>query len=151
MKTKLAVLGGIVLGLVLAAGAYTVLVDDTDDTQDAGGRPLNASARDGEGDVVVFIDTAATDGERGAIEDAIAAHPDVMSYEYWDQEESLAEARRLFEDNADMLARITEEPELIPASYRVDLVSKDTGLASSVALDFEDVPGVMRATATMTD
>jgi FtsX extracellular domain len=162
MKTALAVLGGLVAGLAMAGGAFVALSDDGsdgDDTPAAGDkeRPspppvatdqtaaaLGPATRGGE--VIVFLDLDVSDEERRGVEEALDADPEVVAYEYWDQEESLAEARRLFQNNGKMLATINESPEIIPASYRLDVAGTDVESAGRVALDLEELPGVDRTT-----
>jgi FtsX extracellular domain len=159
MKTALAVLGGLAAGLVIAGGAFVALGDEDagDDPPVPGDRErpspsvtdqpaadLGVPTRGGE--VIVFLDGDVSDEERRGVESALEAHPDVVAYEYWDHEESLAEARTLFRDNGEMLAKITEQPEIIPASYRLDVAGDDVESAGRVTLDLEGLPGVMRAT-----
>ncbi len=54
---------------------------------------------------------------------------------------------RLFAENAEMLAKIEQDPGLVPASYRLSLVSKDVRSAVTIITDVEGLPGVLDVTA----
>jgi cell division protein FtsX len=85
----------------------------------------------------VFLDRDVTEAERQGLEAAIDNHPQVASHEFWDQAESLAEARRIFRNHAEML---------VPSSIRITLTHADPATAGQVAADLQDQPGVMQVT-----
>jgi hypothetical protein len=146
MRTAAAALGGVVTGLLIAAG-FVVARDD-----DPAGRGAPEAAADvattapppadRSGDVLVFLDQGVSDEDRRGIEAVLDADPRVAGYEYWDNAESVEEARRLFSRNAEMLAKIEREPELIPSSYRLTVIDGDWQAAGRLAAELEDLPGV---------
>jgi cell division protein FtsX len=52
---------------------------------------------------VLFLERDANDEQLAALEEALAQHPDVEEFEYWDSTASRAEFRRLFERCESML------------------------------------------------
>jgi cell division protein FtsX len=94
--------------------------------------------------VLVFLDRRVTDDERRGIEAVLDDHPQVADYGFWNQAESLAEARRLFSGNAEMLAKLDRDPGIIPSSYPITLTSADPQSAGRVVADLESRPGVMQ-------
>ncbi|HKE75540.1 MAG TPA: permease-like cell division protein FtsX [Acidimicrobiales bacterium] len=142
---------GVAAGALFTLGAVLVL-DDGDSGSDGGDSslagsvaPTADSAADRGGDVLVFLDQDVTDAQRQSIEAWLDRHPEVASIEYWDQAESLAEARRLFRHNPEMLAKIDANPEAIPASYRLALTTAGLGSAGRIAVDADGLPGVLRS------
>jgi FtsX extracellular domain len=154
MRAVIAGLGGVLIGGLLALGAAATIDEGgsgseaREDDAIGGMAPTSTSVDGRDGDVLVFLDRGVTDSQRQSIEASLDNHPEVASYEYWDHAESVAEARRLFSDNAEMLAKIDKDPDLIPASYRVILTSAGLGSAGRIAADVEDRPGVLEAVAS---
>jgi hypothetical protein len=69
----------------------------------------------------------------------------VASFEYWDEAASLEEARHLFRDDAEMLARIEQTPDFAPLSYRTTLADVDRVEAGRIAYQLDEWPGVLEA------
>jgi cell division protein FtsX len=137
---------GLAVGLAIAA--IVVLLNDGD----SGGRSpgvRSASAEvtsttvDRVGDVIAFLEPSITPEQSAAIEQVLSDHPDVADYEYWDHAASLSEALRLFRDNAEMTAKLEENPELVPPSYRVTLVRDDTRSAAELIAVLDGAAGVL--------
>lgn len=102
-----------------------------------------------EGDVIVFLELDISPEQSAAIEQVLVGHTVVAEYEYWDHAASLDEARRLFRDNAQMLAKLETQPELVPPSYRVTLVQADTPSAAELIVALDGLAGVLQATSTL--
>jgi cell division protein FtsX len=101
----------------------------------------------GDQEVIAFLDHDVTEAERRAIEAELEAQPDLVDVEYRTQDEALAEARRLFRDNPEMLARFEDDPGLVPALYSVTLGTADTDVSAQLVGALEDLPGVLAADA----
>jgi cell division protein FtsX len=150
MRTAAAVLAGVIAGLLVAIGLVVTLgPGDSASREDrvAGGTaPTSTTAVDRGGDVLVFLDRWVTDDERRGIEAVLDDHAQVADYQFWDQTESLAEARRLFSGNAEMLAKLDQDPGIIPSSYRITLTSADPQSAGRVVADLDGRAGVKEMT-----
>jgi cell division transport system permease protein len=109
----------------------------------------NVSARWEDGiELIVFLNRDITEDQRAELETTFKENEEVDKFEYVNLEKSNAEARRLFERNEAMLKQIEENPELVPASYRIAPVTKDTGVIASLRQQFDGLPGVMRTTSS---
>jgi cell division protein FtsX len=154
VRTAAAVLGGVVVGLIVAIGLVVTLGRNDSSRREsaatggAGAVSTSSSATsiDRDGHVLVFLERDVTEAERQTIEAALDNHPQVAGHEFWDQADSLAEARRLFRNNAEMLAKLDRDPGIIPSSYRITLTHADPASAGRVVADFQDQPGVMQVT-----
>lgn len=109
--------------------------------------PEPATAVDRGGDVLVFLDEDLTDAERQAVVAELDARSEVATYEYWDEAASLAEARDMFRDDAEMLEKL-DNGATVPTSYRLTLTDVDRVSAGRLALDLENLPGVLEAVVT---
>jgi cell division protein FtsX len=137
---------GLAVGLAIAT--IVVLLNDGG----SGGRSTGAGSASAEvtsttvdrgGDVIAFLEPSITPEQSAAIEQVLSDHPDVAHHEYWDHAASLWEARRLFRDNAEMTAKLEENPELVPPSYRVTLVRDDTRSAAQLIAVLDGATGVL--------
>jgi FtsX extracellular domain len=154
VRTAAAMLGGLVVGLIVAIGLVVTLGRNDSPRREsaamsgAGGASTSSSAVsiDRDGHVLVFLDRDVTEAERHNIEAALDNHPQVSSHAFWDQAESLAEARRLFRNHAEMLAKLDRDPEMVPSSFRITLTHPDPATAGRVVANFQDQPGVMQVT-----
>jgi hypothetical protein len=99
------------------------------------------------GHVLVFLVEGVSDAERRGIEVVLDAQEDVEDDEYWNAEESRAEARRLFRDDAEMLAKI-EAGVHVPESYRLLLRDPSRPNAMVVSSHLDGLPGVLEVTIT---
>jgi cell division transport system permease protein len=87
--------------------------------------------------IEVFIKDSATPEQTKAMEQKIAAMPEVKSYRYISKDQALEEFKRRLGDNADELLRnLTTNP--LPASFRV--FCKDANQVDRVAQRFFDEP-----------
>jgi len=99
------------------------------------------------GHVLVFLREDVSAGDRQRIEATIAADTGVQAYEYWNAEASVAEARRLFRDNPEMLEKIDDGVH-IPESFRLQLRDPSRPSATVVVSHLEELPGVLQVTIT---
>lgn len=99
-------------------------------------------------DAVIFLARHTTEAESAALEDLLASDPAVADFRYMDHEASVAEYEETFCDNEAMLAEGRRNPNLIPTSYRIELVDRDDPDAADLLERLEDAAGVMRVTAT---
>lgn len=109
--------------------------------------PTEASCGSGrDGHVIVFLEEGATDEDRRAVEAVLAASGLVSSFEFWDHEASLAEARELFCDDSETLAKLDSDDVRLPTSYRVVLSDPSRADACAVRVAVARLPGVFRTT-----
>jgi cell division transport system permease protein len=100
-------------------------------------------------EVVVFVNRNITAEEKTALEGVLDEHPQVDKFHFVDTAESEAEYRRLFEDNQAMIERIEENPDLLPNSYRITPVSKETQAILSLTDQLREQGGVLKATSAL--
>jgi cell division transport system permease protein len=124
---SLSLFGG---AMVIRAGADTLSTRWQDDVQ-----------------IVMFIDRDITDEQQEALETTLDEHPEVARFSLFGENESIAEAERLFATNDAMLQRIDENPTMIPNSYRVVPSTVERDAVSSLTVQLAGEPGVMRATS----
>jgi hypothetical protein len=98
--------------------------------------------------LLVFLAQDATDAHLRAIEAVLAASEHVASFGFCDADESRAEAREMFRDDPEVLAKVESGGVHVPTSYRVLLTEPDTADAVAVLREFVDHAGVQRAIAT---
>jgi hypothetical protein len=140
----------LVVGLAVGAGV-TVVVGDNQLAAPAT-LPDDESGSDDQGvdrggHVLVFLIEGVSDAERRGIEVVLDAQEDVEDYEYWNAEASRAEARRLFRDDAEMLAKIDAGVH-VPESYRLLLRDPSRPNATIVSSHLDGLPGVLQVTIT---
>jgi hypothetical protein len=148
MKNVAVGTGCFLAGLAIGAGATVVVGDNElaapavlpDDESGA-----DAQAVDRGGHVLVFLVEGVSEAERRGIEAVIHGLDAVEDYEYWNAEASVAEARRLFRENSEMLEKIDAGVH-IPESYRLLLRDPSTPNAMVVSSHFEGLPGVLEVT-----
>jgi FtsX extracellular domain len=153
VRTAAAVLGGVVVGLIVAIGLVVTLGRNDSSRRESaatsGAGAVSTSSApsiDRDGHVLVLLERDITEAERQTIEAALDNHPQVAGHEFWGQANSLTEARQLFRNNAEMLAKLDRDPGIIPSSYRITLTHADPASAGRVVADFQDEPGVMQVT-----
>ena len=100
-------------------------------------------------EVIVFVDRQITPEQKQALEDKLGDHPEIADSHFVDDDASRAEYERLFEDNQAMLDRIRENPNLLPNSYRITPVSKETQAILSLTEQLRKEPGVLKATSAL--
>jgi cell division transport system permease protein len=109
----------------------------------------NVSARWENGiELIVFLKRDISPDQRTALETVFNENDEVDNFDYMNLEQSNAEARRLFDRNEAMLTQIEENPELVPASYRIKPVRKDTAVIRSLQQQFASQPGVLKTTSS---
>jgi cell division transport system permease protein len=109
----------------------------------------NVSARWENGiELIVFLKRDISPDQRTALETVFNENDEVDNFDYMNLEQSNAEARRLFDRNEAMLTQIEENPELVPASYRIKPVRKDTAVIQSLQQQFASQPGVLKTTSS---
>ncbi len=89
-------------------------------------------------EVLIFLDDDVGSEQRAALEDELVNHHLVSHVDYESQEEAFAQFQELFADNPTLLDSV--DPEVLPASFRVELV--DPEQYAAVASAFEGRPGV---------
>jgi cell division transport system permease protein len=94
-------------------------------------------------EVIAFLKSDTTAGQRSAIETFIKQSPDVGKWHYVDPAASKAEAKRLFARNDLMLAKI-DSGTRIPDSYRLSPTSKRINLMKSLGKQLQAQPGVLK-------
>ena len=99
--------------------------------------------------VIVFLERDIPNETKDALETELKNHPNVASVDYMDTEESMAEYRRIFENNPAMLAEGENNPELVPTSFRVAPSTQDPQLILSMAEQFATSDGVLRTTSAL--
>jgi cell division transport system permease protein len=100
-------------------------------------------------EVIVFVDRKITPEQTDALEKKLEDHPEVADFSFMDTAASTREYKRIFEDNQAMLDRIEENPELLPNSYRITPVNKETQSILSLTRQLKEEPGVLRATSAL--
>jgi hypothetical protein len=103
--------------------------------------PTTVSARP---DLIVFLDPDATDAQVTAVRDRLASAPEVVDAVFVDQQQALDEFHELYRDDPGLLEAVTAD--VLPPSYRVDLVDPDA--APALIAGLERLPGVREATTT---
>ncbi len=83
-----------------------------------------------------FMRLDATDEEIAAVEAALAADPEVVSFEFVSQAEALEELDRIFADDPNLIENVN--PEDLPTSFRVETKGDRDALAERL----EALPGV---------
>ena len=138
-------------GLAIGAGAMT-MAGEQDESAPPASRARHEFTADDRvdqrsGHLLVFLVDGVTHSERQGIEAALAAREDVEAYEHWDAEASLAEARRLFRDDPEMIAKF-DDGLAVPESYRLLLRNPTRPNATVVWSHFEGLPGVLEVVIT---
>jgi FtsX extracellular domain len=148
MRASAVGLACLVAGLGIGAAAMAVMSGDDDGVAEMMAAQESAADEpaDRGGHVLVFLAEGVTDEQRQAIEAALA-RPEVEDYEYWDAEASLAEARRIFADDPEMLEKVDGGVQ-VPQSYRLLLSDPDLPTATVVQGDLQGLPGVLRVVIT---
>lgn len=109
----------------------------------------NVSARWEDGiELIVFLQRDISEEQTAELQAAFDANDEIAKADYVNLEQSQAEARRLFERNDAMLKQIEENPELVPASYRIEPRTKDSAVIASLQQQFNSQPGVLRTTSS---
>jgi len=92
--------------------------------------------------VVVFLETGITEAQLVSLEDVLDDDPRIASFEYYDREAFLDEARRVFRDNPAMLERIDQSPPQ-GTSFLISVTNPDDrATTDALATDLRSHPGV---------
>lgn len=107
----------------------------------------NVSARWQDGiEVIAFLKADITDEQREAIVTALDDSPEIADWDYFDREQSHAEAMRLFDRNEAMKTKLEASPELVPDSYRMRPASSDIDIMEGLGAELAQQPGVLSVT-----
>ena len=99
--------------------------------------------------LIVFVNRDITPEQKQALEKKLEDHPEIARFHYLDDAASREEYQRIFKDNQAMLDRIEENPDLLPNSYRITPVSKETQTILSLTEQLRKEPGVREATSAL--
>jgi cell division transport system permease protein len=109
----------------------------------------NVSARWEDGiELIVFLRRDITEEQRTELRETLDQNEEVDEIDYVDVAQSHEEAKRLFERNDAMLAQIEAIKDLVPESFRIAPVTKDTAVIQSLQQQFGKLPGVLRVTSS---
>jgi cell division transport system permease protein len=100
-------------------------------------------------EVIVFVDRKITPEQTSALRKKLDDHPEVADWHFMDTKASTEEYNRIFDDNQAMLDRIRENPDLLPNSYRITPVDKETQSILSLTRQLKEEPGVLRSTSAL--
>ena len=107
----------------------------------------NVSARWQNGiEVIAFLKADITEEQRDAIVTTLDDSPEIDDWDYFDREQSHAEAMRLFERNEAMKTKLEASPELVPDSYRMRPASSDIDIMEGLGAELAQQPGVLSVT-----
>lgn len=107
----------------------------------------NVSARWQDGiEVIAFLKSDITEEQRDAIVAALDDSPEIDDWDYFDREQSHAEAMRLFDRNEAMKTKLEASPELVPDSYRMRPASSDIDIMEGLGAELAQQPGVLSVT-----
>lgn len=107
----------------------------------------NVSARWQNGiEVIAFLKADITEEQRDAIVATLDDSPEIDDWDYFDREQSHAEAMRLFERNEAMKTKLEASPELVPDSYRMRPASSDIDIMEGLGAELAQQPGVLSVT-----
>ncbi|MSV94062.1 MAG: FtsX-like permease family protein [Actinobacteria bacterium] len=86
----------------------------------------------------VFMNVEATDGQIADVRSSLNTDPDVKSFRFFDKQDALAEFKRIFRKDPDLVKNITADA--LPTSYRI--VPETAEKTSNIQNRFEVLPGV---------
>lgn len=123
---------------VLATGtAIYLVIDRADDAGRRGPPPTGPLDQDQHVEAEIFMQLGATDDEIEAIRAELDGDRHVLSHRYVDEEAAVAEFKRIFADNEDLVEMV--EVGDLPASFRVRLRLGDVELFER---SYGPLPGV---------
>ena len=86
----------------------------------------------------VFMNVEATDGQIADVRSSLNTDPDVKSFRFFDKQDALAEFKRIFRKDPDLVKNITAGA--LPTSYRI--VPETAEKTSNIQNRFDVLPGV---------
>ncbi|HDH25226.1 MAG TPA: hypothetical protein ENH00_03400 [Actinobacteria bacterium] len=101
---------------------------------------MSGSSDADRGDVIVFVTDDVTTEQRQAIERKLGTLPAVGSFSFIDKDAAYAQFRAMFHDQPAIVEDV--DPDMLPASYRVDLTDPRGG--EEVVAAIKDLPGVRK-------
>lgn len=143
-KVVVAALLGAGVCLALGAAGWSQLDEDPDGGWPLGGPTVTVRRPPPVTDLIVFVTIDVTEDQAATVGDLLEEDGAVAGYHFMDHDESVEEYNRIFADNPAMLAEGRENPDLIPASFRIDLVEPDSSGASDLAERLTELPGVFK-------
>jgi cell division transport system permease protein len=90
---------------------------------------------------VVFMDAKATQDQIDAVARDLDDNPEVESKTYFDQQASYEEFKQLFADQKELVDNVTAD--ILPSSFRVVPVDKDSRTVQALGEQFTGKPGVL--------
>lgn len=99
--------------------------------------------------LIAFLERDLSDEQRSSIQESIEENPGVREVTYMNQEESNAEFERLFRRNQAMLQRATENPNLVPTSFRIAPNTSNEDAIRQMGAEFQEIEGVLRTTSAL--
>jgi cell division transport system permease protein len=106
----------------------------------------NVSARWESGiEVIAFLKADVNEEQHDAIKALLDENPEVDDWTYVTPEESLEEARRLFQRNEAMLSKL-DNGTRVPDSYRIQPASNEIDIMETLGQELASQPGVLEVT-----
>ncbi len=93
---------------------------------------------------IVFMRVDASPAQHDLAVSTLENSPDVESYEFFDQEQAYQEFLEEFADSPELTNNV--QPGDLPPSYRVRPSTSDSNIIESLAVQFEQSPGVLQVT-----
>ena len=150
-RRRAAVVAAPVVVLALAVAVNAARTDDSDAVSVSDGEgtlPPLPQTSSGE-DMAVFLKGTITQETFDALEQKLADDVRVVEFEYMDTEASMEEYRRIFAGNPEMLDAAEQNPELVPASFRLRLVDERHDAVIALMEEYAVLDGVMRVTSPL--
>jgi cell division transport system permease protein len=89
---------------------------------------------------IVFLNPNASEDQVAAVRADLDADTEVESIDFVDKPAAYAEFKELFRDSPEMIESVT--PEVLPASFRVEPVAKDSDTVTALSDKYQTKPGV---------
>jgi len=151
-RRRLAVVAAPAVVLALAVGVNAARTDHDDgrvSVTDGEGSLPRLPISPGSEDVLVYIDRDITEAQFHAIGQHLDDDGRVTAWEYFDSEASMEEYRDVFAGNPEMLAEGETNPELVPTTFRIELVDDRPDAMIAFIEDYVVLDGVTRATSSL--
>ena len=89
---------------------------------------------------IVFLNPGASQEQTEAVGADLEANPQIEKVDFVDKDAAYAEFKELFRDSPEMIESVT--PEILPASYRVEPIDKNSETVSALSEQYQAKPGV---------
>jgi cell division transport system permease protein len=97
---------------------------------------------------IVFMQPNITPAQRTALRDTLNHDPAIKRIKYVDQKEALAEFRKIFRDQPELLQSVDQDPSILPASFRVVPRNADATAVDQLKEIYEKKSGVYQVMAS---